>query len=114
MPSSARTSRRSAARIATSSTPKCCGRWSPLRVSAPNPRLTPGVHRLVGVHVLAVAPQHLRQRRGPGQSAVFQRTHGGHLPDRAVASGAGTALDDAEKPVAYLAGDAPPPQPVVR
>src|ERR1700757_3325451 len=69
--------------------------------------LIPGVHRFVGVHVLAVPPQHLCQRRGPGHAAGLQATHGGHLPARPVAAGPGAALDDAQESVAHLRVDDP-------
>src|SRR3984957_15574249 len=78
------------------------------------PRHFPAMDRLVGVHVLAVQPQHLGQRRGPGQPGSLQPAHGRYPPGRTVASGTGSAFDHAEQPVAHLGGDTPTIQPMMR
>ena len=70
-------------------------------------RTVPGVDGLVAVHPLAVQPQHLGQRVGPGHAPFLQRLHRRHLPRRAVAPGLGAALDHAEVPVAHVARDTP-------
>src|SRR4051812_8408330 len=69
----------------------------------------PAVDRLVAVHVLDVAAEHLAQRVPAVQrlGVLVDLADRLHLPLRAVAVGGAPALDRAEQPVAHGGVDAP-------
>ena len=112
---SARRSRRTSTTTSSRTTAGCSARGRTTSATALERRWAdgsadrPGVHRLVGVHVLDVAAQHLSQGVAAIQRLllVVDAVEGARLPLRAVLVGDAALLDDAEQPVADRGVDTP-------
>src|SRR5262249_45270067 len=88
--------------------PARAGRAAAGAKARPEPKLDrPGVHGLVLLQPVAVAAQHLSQRRSPIEvMPAFEVVGGLRLPYGPVAAGSTPPLDDAEQPVARHGSDA--------